>query len=102
MKLLFVMFTILAAFLLHLAPEGKEVLASAWLTDSHIEYPVAELIMGAGFFLVSMPLKQSFVQQKTHGFYYDVDGFLHHTVSVFHSLTTVVWCLCCRCCWLSR
>ena len=42
----------LGAYLMHLHPEAREILEEAWLHPSDIDYPVPELIIGAGFFMV--------------------------------------------------
>ena len=42
----------LGAYLMHLHPEARHILEESWLHPSDIEYPVPELIIGAGFFMV--------------------------------------------------
>lgn len=41
-----------ATFMLHMTPEVRNILEAALITPNHIEYPLAEFLMAAGFFVV--------------------------------------------------
>ena len=42
----------LDAYMLHLLPEVNELLWEAWLEPAGIEYPVPQMLVGMGFFML--------------------------------------------------
>ena len=58
----------LGAYMLHLVPEVDHLLHEFWLDPSDIHYPVAQLIVGLGFFMLV------FIEQGIHMLNHRVNG----------------------------